>query len=110
MVLAQKERDRFIVVCPETDTVSSKNLAERIRSVAAEQMGLQVACGVASFPDDALTFRELVRQADSSVKTLLHDRLPEPELPAVSEGGSPELGNASASSTAPELPAQLGKA
>ena len=35
-------------------------LAERISQIVEERTGLQVNCGVASFPDEALTFEDLL--------------------------------------------------
>jgi hypothetical protein len=35
-------------------------LVERIRKIVEERAGLHVNCGVASFPDEALTFEDLL--------------------------------------------------
>jgi len=54
---------RFIVFCPETDLESAVFLAERIRRIVEERAGFHVNCGVASFPDEALTFEDLLHMA-----------------------------------------------
>ncbi len=69
MVLDQHERGRFIVISPDTSASSSDTLAQRIKSAAVEELGVSVSYGVASFPDEALTFEELVHQAESSLQS-----------------------------------------
>ncbi len=51
---------RYIVLCPETNMENIVFLAERISQIVEERTGLQVNCGVASFPDEALTFEDLL--------------------------------------------------
>lgn len=67
LVFEQSERNRFILLCPETKAADTIRLVERIRTVAAEKLGVSLACGVASFPDQALTFEELVNQAEKNL-------------------------------------------
>lgn len=67
MILEQREKGRFIIFSPETDASSSAVLSKHIESVIAERMHVTVQCGVAEFPDDALTFEELVRKAEQNV-------------------------------------------
>lgn len=66
LVLEQGEKGRFIVFSPETDVASSTVLAEHIQSIIADRLQIHVHCGVAGFPEDALTFDELVRRAEKS--------------------------------------------
>ncbi len=54
---------RFIILCPETELESANLLAVRICGVVAERTGLHVNCGAASFPDEALTFEDLLHLA-----------------------------------------------
>lgn len=75
LILEQRDRGRFIILSPETDTESSSILADRIRTVAAEQFGMSIACGAASFPDNAFTFEELVYQAEANLQPPI--RLPD---------------------------------
>jgi hypothetical protein len=67
IVLADSERNRFVVFCPETDSQGSQELRERLYEIADRQMGIQVNCGIGAFPDEALTFEELVRRAESQL-------------------------------------------
>ena len=64
LVLDQKNNtEQVILLLPETDFKKSNILAQRISSKIAEQLGLDVKYGLASFPDQALTFESLVDQA-----------------------------------------------
>lgn len=51
---------RYIVLCPETNKESIMHLAERMSKIVEDRTGLQVNCGVASFPEEALTFDDLL--------------------------------------------------
>ncbi|HEX2997898.1 MAG TPA: hypothetical protein VHP14_23950 [Anaerolineales bacterium] len=56
-------KGRFVVLCPETDFQSAFLLAKRIAQAIEERTGLHVLQGVASFPDEALTFDDLLQKA-----------------------------------------------
>ncbi|MCB9422085.1 MAG: hypothetical protein H6667_19950 [Ardenticatenaceae bacterium] len=63
-VLEDRENDRFIIVCPEVDQADASLLAEKVCTVIKRNLGVEVRCGTASFPDMALTFEELISQAE----------------------------------------------
>jgi len=69
LVLDQRDQGRFIILSPDTNAASSASVADRIQAAAAVQLGVLVSCGVASFPDEALTFEELVHQAKSNLRS-----------------------------------------
>lgn len=54
---------RYIILCPETNLESAGSLAGRIQHIVEERTGLHVLCGAASFPDEALTFEDLLSVA-----------------------------------------------
>lgn len=54
---------RFVILCPETDLTSAELLAERIIHTVKEKTDLHVLFGVAAFPDEALTFDDLLHTA-----------------------------------------------
>ena len=56
-------RGRFVVLCPETDLASAELLAKRIVQAVKERTDLLVLFGVAAFPDEALTFDDLLHTA-----------------------------------------------
>jgi GGDEF domain-containing protein len=58
------ENDLFLILCPETKSDETNFLAERIRENAREHLGISVNYGIASFPDEALTYEELVQRAE----------------------------------------------
>jgi GGDEF domain-containing protein len=61
---------RFIILCPETDLENAFFLAERTCKLVEERTGLHVNCGVSSFPDEALTFDDLLYIARDRSKKL----------------------------------------
>jgi len=56
-------RGRFVVLCPETDLASAELLAKRIIDAIKEKTDLNVLFGVSAFPDEALTFDDLLQKA-----------------------------------------------
>jgi len=67
LMLQHREPGRFVLICPETDLASLNGLIDRIRTAATERLGVSVNCGIASFPDGALTFDELLTKAESQL-------------------------------------------
>jgi hypothetical protein len=65
-VLEDQKNNRFIIVCPEVDQASAAVLAEKVCAIINHNLGVDVRCGAASFPDMALTFEELITQAEKS--------------------------------------------
>jgi len=63
ILLEDRVRGNFIVLCPETDRAGATLLMERVKAFAQEELGFTVDCGASLFPEDALTFREVVEQA-----------------------------------------------
>lgn len=62
-LVLRDHRGRFIILCPETDQASIRLLAKRISQAIQERTNLQLAWGTASFPDEALTFDDLMNTA-----------------------------------------------
>jgi hypothetical protein len=63
LILKQDYPDRFILLCPETATSDSNTLIRRVQDAVHDTLGVAVSWGVASFPDDGLTFEGLVNKA-----------------------------------------------
>lgn len=53
----------FILLCPETNHVSIALLVERIANAVGTELEAGIECGVASFPDEAVTFDDLLLRA-----------------------------------------------
>jgi len=62
-LVLRDHRGRFIILCPETDFESSTLLAKRLAQSVEERTDLQIHWGVAAFPDEALTFDDLLHKA-----------------------------------------------
>lgn len=56
-------KGRFIVLCPETDLSSASLLGKRISQAVKERTDLRVLWGAAAFPEEALTFDDLLEKA-----------------------------------------------
>ncbi len=62
-IIMRDHEGKFILLCPETQRESSALMAQRIQAAIDETMGAAMAWSVSSFPDEALTFDELVQKA-----------------------------------------------
>ncbi len=56
-------KGRFIVLCPETDLPSASLLGKRIARAVEERTSMRVLWGTAAFPEEALTFDDLLEKA-----------------------------------------------
>jgi len=64
MLLHQTSSGRFILLGPETSAKDATHLIEKIKMVAKNELNISPNLGVATFPEDALTFNDLVDQAE----------------------------------------------
>lgn len=62
-LVLRDRRGRFIVLCPETDLENASLLAKRIAQAVKERTSLHVLWGAAAFPEEALTFDDLLQKA-----------------------------------------------
>jgi hypothetical protein len=59
-------RDRqwsYVIICPETDYSSVLLLARRISEAVKEKTGYSILWGIAAFPEEALTFEDMMKKA-----------------------------------------------
>ena len=68
-IIDLKKNMRLAILYPQTEGYKADFLIQRINSVA-DNMGISVTCGHASFPNDALTFDELLRTATDNMRIL----------------------------------------
>lgn len=66
-VLEQRERGRFIILCPDTNSTDLELMVEYVKSVAKDQLGTPITCGAVTFPDEAITFEELLSKAETQL-------------------------------------------
>ncbi len=79
IILEQREQGRFIILCPETPSNHLDVLVEYVQAAATDRLGIVIACGVATFPDEAITFEELLNQAEARLNsTQQPEQLEEP--------------------------------
>lgn len=76
-MIIRDTNSRFIILCPETEYSFATALAERISKSIAASIGAGVQWGAASFPDEALTFDDLVLSAKERFKTIQAEPLVE---------------------------------
>jgi GGDEF domain-containing protein len=62
-IIVSDRGGQFVIVCPETDAQDLAAFAERIRKATAEKLKSTLAWGVATFPDEALTYEDLLQTA-----------------------------------------------
>lgn len=62
---------RFVLLCPETNQTSANILASRIAEAVKRQLDAEVECGSSSFPDEALTFDDLLDTANNRLAPVL---------------------------------------
>lgn len=77
IVLEYNTQGRFIVFCPETNEQGAQEVMDRIREIATSVLGVPVATGVASFPNEALTIEDLVGRAETNLNTTQMNALEE---------------------------------
>jgi hypothetical protein len=65
LVLGRSKDNEIVLVLPETNAGGTNVLARRISQTVREQLGIDVAVSYASFPDEALTFDDLLRRAEA---------------------------------------------
>ena len=84
-LVLRDHRGRFVILGPETTLENAILLATRITEAIKERTNLRVLWGVAAFPEEALTFDDLLQKA---AERLVHaDRLSKEQVPVpVSEG------------------------
>ncbi|MEI6290352.1 MAG: hypothetical protein WCP19_07970 [Chloroflexota bacterium] len=78
LVIKQEGNDNFIIIAPETSGEKSALLNDRVRDAIKKNLDITVEIGTATFPEDALTFDELLRKASTNLL------IPEEQIPNVS--------------------------
>lgn len=68
MIISRGDEGPFIIVCPDTRGDQTINLVKRISDNVEEHLGLPISYGIASFPDQDLTFEGLINRAEFSLR------------------------------------------
>src|ERR1051325_9794650 len=61
-LVLRDHKGRFVILCPETDLANASLLAKRISQAIQERTNLHALWGVAAFPEEALTFEDLLQK------------------------------------------------
>ena len=77
--------DRFIIFLPETDRDDALEIIKQISATAQEKLNLEFKVGLATFPDEAVTFETLLQNAEAdmiSSKSAQKDKItpPSPQI------------------------------
>lgn len=75
-MLLQDHSESFVILCPESTLESMVPLAVRIQDKVLQRTGLLVSFGLSLFPDEALTFDDLVQIARERLKAYVQPELP----------------------------------
>jgi hypothetical protein len=67
LVLENQEKNQIMLICPETNSADATLLIDYINEIVAKHLDISIKCGTASFPNGAVTFEELVRQAEAQL-------------------------------------------
>ena len=67
-LLEDSHKREYVFVLPETRGERADIIIDRIQKTALE-LGVSVSCGIATFPDDALTFESLIDRAETKMES-----------------------------------------
>jgi len=67
-IVTQRD-NHFVILLPEADRHDAEELVQRLRSLVELRLGLQLQVGVSSFPDENITFDQLVASAEDEMAT-----------------------------------------
>lgn len=81
IIVETQKSGQLVVIARETSSVEAERLGERLRQVTQERLGVDAAYSVASFPEHALTYEELVLSAEQRIRERGHrgPTRPQPE-------------------------------
>jgi hypothetical protein len=72
LIIQQARKNRLILLFPETNAEGTQTMINRIQDISTELLGVNISCGFATFPDEAITFDELVKRAENHIKNQSH--------------------------------------
>ncbi len=64
IIIEGEQPGRLVLVAPETTTAQAQVLGSRLQQLAQEQLGMSAHFSVATFPDQALTYEDLLNVAE----------------------------------------------
>ncbi len=73
-ILDQTGQGRLVLVTPEMRKEQAGAVLQRLNDQTQKRLGVTLRCGVASFPDQGITFEELIDQAERDLRGELPER------------------------------------
>jgi len=70
MIVRLDKGSKVLVLFPETPPENARMLANRLQDRAIRELGVSFTYGIASFPQDALTFRAVLNKAESELSAI----------------------------------------
>jgi len=74
IIIEGRKPGRLIVLAPETSGEDARVLGERLIRIAQERMGIDASYSIATFPEQALTYEELLNVAEKNLSGRARDR------------------------------------
>jgi GGDEF domain-containing protein len=77
--------EHFVTVVPEADRESAMVIADKLKRSARDKLGLELSIGISLFPDEEVTFVQLLERAQAQLESRQRqDFAPEPTAPTES--------------------------
>lgn len=67
--LIAQSNSHFILLLPETSRESAEEIVRRMAAAAEEELGLKMQIGLATFPDQEITFAGLLERAEAEMRS-----------------------------------------
>jgi len=68
------DKDSFVILLTDTDPEKAEEVAKRFQDLVDKSMGVKISIGLAAFPDEGLTFEDLVNKADQKIQMVSLNR------------------------------------
>jgi GGDEF domain-containing protein len=75
--VVSRRNGHFVVVLPESDAARAREVVERLKASVERHLGLRVRAGLATFPDQEVTFAGLLERAEAEMQSSEFDVLVE---------------------------------
>lgn len=73
-VVDQTDDGRIVLVMPEMQKSQTMATIARLNQRVQQRLGVKLRYGVASFPEQGVTFEELIHQAETTLRPNIHER------------------------------------
>lgn len=88
--IVTRRNNHFIVVLSEADPDELAETVQRLQNEARRRLGIEFNVGQARFPEDAVTFSQLLNDAERGMRQLAEEPAPAPDSEAASADAAAE--------------------